>query len=62
MSSTTAPISRMRHILNIAVRTQNEMQGRMSDEGHRKAFVALGAIAEEARAALGIAIYGSSEP
>lgn len=52
----------MRHILNLAVIARNEMQGRMADEGHRKAFAALGAICETARQVLGVVIYGTSEP
>lgn len=52
----------MRRILNLSVMAQNEMQGRLSDEGHRKAFAALRAISDAARDALGIGIYGSSEP
>lgn len=56
------PPEPMRHILSLAVAARNEMQGRMADEGHRKAFAALGAIADEARKALGVTIHGSSEP
>lgn len=54
-NETTEPI---RRILNLAVMARNEMQGRLGDEAHRKAFDALGAIVATATAALGV--YGAS--
>jgi len=53
---------RMRRILNITVIAENELQGRLIDEGHRKSIAALRLIGQTARGALGIEPHGSSEP
>jgi len=52
----------MRRILNITVIAENELQGRLIDEGHRKSIAALRLIGQTARGALGIEPHGSSEP